>query len=61
MKNVMELMQQLRRDRFYGSLEIKYRGGRIVLLTRTQTYLLPDNDRDEGVLKWEEPMMKASH
>ena len=37
MKTVPEVLHALERQRFYGSLEIKYEAGRVVLLRKTET------------------------
>lgn len=37
MNNVEQLLAQLSRDRFYGTLEIKLESGRVVLLWKTET------------------------
>jgi len=36
---VAEMLDQLQRDRFYGSLEIKFENGEAVLLRKTETIL----------------------
>lgn len=41
MKTVPEVLHALERQRFYGSLEIKYEAGRVVLLRKTET-IKPD-------------------
>ena len=37
MNTVDEILSQLARDRFYGSVEIKLEAGKIVLLRKTET------------------------
>ncbi len=37
MSNPGELLAELERARFYGSLEIKFEAGRIVILRKTET------------------------
>jgi len=36
---VANMLDQLQRDRFYGSLEIKFENGKAVLLRKTETIL----------------------
>ena len=38
------LVEELQRQRFYGSLEIKLEAGRIVLLRKTETIKLSESD-----------------
>ena len=35
---IPELTQELERTRFYGSLELKYEDGRLVLIRKTETF-----------------------
>jgi hypothetical protein len=37
MDNINELLTELARQRFYGSLEIKFEAGKVVLLRKTET------------------------
>ncbi len=47
MNAVQQLVTELERQRFYGSLEIKFEGGKVVLLRKTETIKLAgDNCRD---------------
>jgi hypothetical protein len=43
MNVVSEVLRDLERDRFFGSLEIKFEAGRAVLLRKTET-LKPANE-----------------
>ena len=38
MNDLFQLLGQLERDRFYGSLELKLEAGHIVLLKKTETF-----------------------
>jgi len=42
---MQEVLRQLEQGRFYGSLEIKFEGGRVVLVRKTET-IKPSNCRD---------------
>jgi hypothetical protein len=44
MDNINELLTELARQRFYGSLEIKFEAGKVVLLRKTETIKLPPED-----------------
>ena len=37
MQNLVQLLRNLERQRYYGSLEIKFEGGKVVLLRKTET------------------------
>jgi hypothetical protein len=37
MNEVLDLLRELEKQRFYGSIEIKMEAGRVVLLRETQT------------------------
>jgi hypothetical protein len=37
-QDISELARELERSRFYGSLELKYEDGRLVLIRKTETY-----------------------
>jgi len=37
MQSVEEVVHQLSQERFYGSLELKFEAGRVVLLRKTET------------------------
>jgi len=37
MREVTKILAELERQRFYGTLEIKFEAGRIVLLRKTET------------------------
>ena len=39
--DISELTHELERSRFYGSLELKYEDGRLVLIRRTETFKPP--------------------
>ncbi len=39
------ILKELERERFYGSLEIKFEAGRVVLIRKTET-IKPNNHRD---------------
>lgn len=46
MQNLVQLLRNLERQRYYGSLEIKFEGGKVVLLRKTETIKLAgDNCR----------------
>ena len=47
MNAVAEVLHELERQRFYGSVEIKYEAGRAVLLRKTQT-IKPDYRDNRG-------------
>jgi hypothetical protein len=36
--DIPELLCDLEQSRFYGSLELKYEGGRLVLIRKTETF-----------------------
>jgi hypothetical protein len=38
MPDIPQLTNELERSRFYGSLELKYEDGRLVLIRKTETY-----------------------
>jgi hypothetical protein len=47
MTEVEEILRELERQRFYGSLEIKLEAGRVVLMRKTETLKpAPENCRD---------------
>jgi len=43
--NATELLKALEREKFYGSLEIKFEAGRMVLIKKTET-IKPNDYRD---------------
>ena len=43
MNTVTEILRELEQSRFYGTLEIKFEGGSVVLVRKTQT-LKPEPD-----------------
>jgi hypothetical protein len=43
--NLAEVLDSLEQSNFFGSLEIKFEAGRVVLLKKTET-IKPDNRRD---------------
>jgi len=43
--SISEVLSDLERSRFYGSLEIKFEAGRVVLLRKTET-IKPNDRRD---------------
>lgn len=43
--DVPNLLNTLQRERFYGSLEVKFEAGRIVLLRKTETFKSNDELR----------------
>ena len=47
MHAVAEVLRELERGRFYGSVEIKFEGGRVVLLRKTET-IKPDYRGNRG-------------
>ena len=38
---IIEITRDLERSRFYGSLELKYEDGRLVLIRKTETFKPP--------------------
>jgi hypothetical protein len=48
MSDLTQLLAQLQRQRFYGSLEIKLEAGRIVLLRKSETIKLTGSDYREN-------------
>ncbi len=48
MKTVPEVLHDLEGQRFYGSVEIKYEAGRVVLLRKTET-IKPDHRDNRGI------------
>ena len=44
MDSIILLIKDLREKRFFGSLEIKFEGGRIVLIRKTETIKLAKED-----------------
>ncbi len=44
MHNINELLAELTRQRFYGSLEVKFEAGKVVLLRKTETIKPPPED-----------------
>jgi hypothetical protein len=38
MNELTQLLRQLEQSRFYGSVELKYEAGRIVLIRKTETF-----------------------
>ena len=48
MNAVTEVLHDLERQRFYGSVEIKYEAGRVVLLRKTET-IKPDYRENRGI------------
>lgn len=47
MNAVANILRDLERDRFYGSIEIKFEAGRVVLLRKTET-IKPDCRDNRG-------------
>ncbi len=45
MQRLDQLLAQLERQRFYGSVEVKFEVGRVVLVRKTET-IKPENCRD---------------
>ncbi len=45
MRSLGDLLAELERERFYGSLEVKLEAGRVVLLRKTET-IKPEDCRD---------------
>lgn len=37
-QDISELARELEKSRFYGSLELKYEDGRLVLIRKTETF-----------------------
>ena len=48
MNTIAEVLSQFERNRFYGSVEIKYEAGRVVLLRKTET-IKPDHRDTRGM------------
>lgn len=47
MQSLDQLLAELERQRFYGSLEVKFEAGKVVLLRKTETIkLVADDFRD---------------
>jgi hypothetical protein len=44
--NFSEIFDRLQRDKFYGSLELKFEAGRVVLVRKTET-LKPEGNLSE--------------
>ena len=44
-----EILRELEHSRFYGSLEIKFEAGRVVLLRKSETIKLEDRRDDRGM------------
>jgi len=44
-QNITEILRELESNRFYGSVEIKFEAGRIILLRKTET-IKPNDYRD---------------
>ena len=44
-QNITEILCDLEKSNFYGSLEVKFEAGHIVLLRKTET-IKPNNHRD---------------
>lgn len=40
-QDISDLARELEKSRFYGSLELKYEDGRLVLIRKTETYKPP--------------------
>jgi hypothetical protein len=52
-REIRELTSELERSRFYGSLELKYEDGRLVLIRKSETFKPPvehptGNDRTQN-------------
>jgi len=47
MNAVSDVLNELERGRFYGSVEIKFEAGRVVLLRKTET-IKPDYRENRG-------------
>ena len=47
--NITDLLRELERERFYGSVEIKLEAGRIVLLRKTETVKPTDFRNCRGI------------
>ena len=46
--NATEILKALERERFYGSLEIKFEAGRVVLIKKTETIKPTDYRNNRG-------------
>ena len=47
MTEAMRLLEKLQRERFYGSLEIKFENGYVTVMKKTET-ILPHESRKSG-------------
>jgi hypothetical protein len=47
MSEALRLLEKLQRERFYGSLEVKFENGSVTVLRMTQT-ILPNQSRKSG-------------
>jgi len=45
MNEAMRLLENLQRERFYGSLEVKFENGHITIMRKTET-ILPTKSRE---------------
>lgn len=48
MRSLDQLLLELERQRFYGSLEIKLEGGKVVLLRKTETIKPTEENRRDN-------------
>ena len=47
-RNIEQILQELEQRRFYGSLEIKFEAGRMVLIKKTETIKPNDYRNNRG-------------
>jgi hypothetical protein len=47
MNEALRLLEKLQRERFYGSLEVKFENGHITVMRKTET-ILPTKSRESG-------------
>jgi hypothetical protein len=48
MQYVIEILRALERERFYGSLEVKFEAGKVTVLKKAETLKPPADDRRDN-------------
>jgi len=48
-QNIADLIRELETSRFYGSLELKYEDGRLVLIRKSETYKPVENPNNHVI------------
>jgi hypothetical protein len=48
-QDISELARELEKSHFYGSLELKYEGGRLVLIRKSETFRPMENPTGYGI------------